>query len=129
MRSPCSLCLCVPMRLCIRVFAYPPYQLLSAGNLVMYITTRKPISTAFFMNPSHQSVCLYVHLPIVATQWLDENVPVATNTQAIRERVVFYAVRVLSKETRRLVLHRTSCNTIPPTYVYFKWHFLMDFPL
>jgi hypothetical protein len=35
-----------------------------------YIMAPEPISTAYFMNPSNQSVCLYVYPPIVARQRL-----------------------------------------------------------
>jgi hypothetical protein len=51
-------------------------------NLGMYIMSLEPISAAYFINPSHQSVC------IVARQRLGKNVTVATNTHAaIEERV------------------------------------------
>jgi hypothetical protein len=30
-------------------------------KLVMYITAPKPMSTAYFIDPSHQSLCLYVY--------------------------------------------------------------------
>jgi hypothetical protein len=80
-------------------------------KLGMYIMTPEPISKAYFINPSHESVCLQVHLLIVARQRLGKNFAVAMNTQAtikIVGRVVFYAVRVVSEETRPLVLPRTS---------------------
>jgi hypothetical protein len=48
----------------------------------MYITTPGPISTAYFINPSHQSVCLYVYPPIVARQRLGKNVTEAANAHA-----------------------------------------------
>jgi hypothetical protein len=35
-------------------------------TLGMYILASEPISVAYFKNPSHQSVCLYVCSPIVA---------------------------------------------------------------
>jgi hypothetical protein len=121
----------------------------------IYIVTPQPISTAYFTYSSHQSVCMYVHLPIVARQRLGEHVPVAKNIHnniTIVGRVVFCGIRVLSneilwvclyiflsllgngsvnmfphqrkivgsvvlyvvcvvsKESRRLVLHRNSCN-------------------
>jgi hypothetical protein len=49
----------------------------------MYIMAPEPISTAYFINPSHQSVCLYVYSPVVARQRLDKNVTAATNPHAI----------------------------------------------
>jgi hypothetical protein len=48
-------------------------------------------------------MCLYVYPSIVARQRLGKNVTAATNTR------LFYAVRVVSKESRLLVLPRTSC--------------------
>jgi hypothetical protein len=62
------------------------------------------ISTAYFINPVHQFVCLYVH---VARLRVGKNVTATTNTRNDRiivGRVIFYAVRVVSKETRRLVI-------------------------
>jgi hypothetical protein len=41
----------------------------------MYIMAPEPISTAYFINPSHQSVCLYVYSPIVARQRLGKTLP------------------------------------------------------
>jgi hypothetical protein len=85
-----------------------------------YIMTPEPISTAYFINPSHQSV----YPPIVARQRirkmcpsrarqrLDKHVPATTNTRNNRRivgRFIFFAVRILSKESRRSVLPRTSC--------------------
>jgi hypothetical protein len=57
-------------------------------KLGMYIMTSEPISTAYFINPSHQSVCLYVYLPIVARQRLGGNVTTATNTHAKIEELL-----------------------------------------
>jgi hypothetical protein len=51
----------------------------------MYITAPEPIITAYFINPSHQSVCLYVYPLIVARQWLSKNVTAATNTHVTIE--------------------------------------------
>jgi hypothetical protein len=67
-----------------------------------YIMAPESISTAYFINPSHQCVFLHVYPPIVARQWLDKHVPAAMNTHnksRIVERVVFYTVRVVSKES------------------------------
>jgi hypothetical protein len=73
--------------------------------------TPEPISTAYFINPSHQSVCLYVHPLSLLGNGSVKNVTAATNTYATIEElldsIVFYAVRVISKESRRLVLPRT----------------------
>jgi hypothetical protein len=35
-------------------------------KLGMYAMAPEPILTAYFINPAHQSVCLYVYPPIVA---------------------------------------------------------------
>jgi hypothetical protein len=74
----------------------------------MYIMASEPIPTVYFINPSQQSVCLYAY---VARQQLGKNVTAATNAHNNRRilgRVVFYAVRVVSMESRRLVPLRTS---------------------
>jgi hypothetical protein len=60
MRSPC--CLCV-FWMCIS-----PYQLLnpwtSLYETCMYIMAPEPMSTAYFINPFHQSVYLYVYFRV-----------------------------------------------------------------
>jgi hypothetical protein len=82
-------------------------------KLGMYIRAPKPISTAYFINHFNQSVCLYVYHPVVARQLLCKkryrsNEYTCTN-KIIDGRVVFYAVHVVSEESRLLVLPRTSC--------------------
>jgi hypothetical protein len=44
-------------------------------KLGMYIMEPEPISTAYLISPSHQSVCLYVYPSIVARQRLGKHVP------------------------------------------------------
>jgi hypothetical protein len=39
----------------------------------MCIMAPEPISMAYFINPSHQSVCLYLYPSIVARQQLGKN--------------------------------------------------------
>jgi hypothetical protein len=51
----------------------------------MYIMAPEPISTAYFTNPSHQSLCLCVYPLIVARQQLGKNVTAVTNTPATTE--------------------------------------------
>jgi hypothetical protein len=51
-------------------------------KLGMYIMAPEPISMAYFINPSHQSVCLYVYPPIIARQQLGKNISRAMNTLA-----------------------------------------------
>jgi hypothetical protein len=55
-------------------------------KLGMYIMAPEPISTAYFIDPSHQSVSVSVS-PIVARQRLDKNFTAAMNTHAIEELV------------------------------------------
>jgi hypothetical protein len=69
-------------------------------ELVMYIMAPEPISTACFINPFHQSVCLYVYPHVVARQGLGKHVPAETNTRngcRTVGRVVFCTVRVVWK--------------------------------
>jgi hypothetical protein len=49
-------------------------------KLGAYIMAPESISATYFINSSNQSVCLYVHRPIVDRQRLDKNVTAATNT-------------------------------------------------
>jgi hypothetical protein len=75
----------------------------------MYAMARETISTAYFINPSHQSV----YLPTFAKQRLGKNVTAATNTHnnIIIVGLVLCAVRFVSKESRRLDLPRTLVFT------------------
>jgi hypothetical protein len=50
-------------------------------KLGMYIMACEPISTVYFINPSHQTVCLCVS-PVIARQWLDTVIAAAMNTHA-----------------------------------------------
>jgi hypothetical protein len=76
----------------------------------MHVMAPELISTAYFINPSHQSVCLYVYPSTFARQGLSKNVTAATNTRNNRifGRIIFCVVHI-SKESRQLVLPRTSC--------------------
>jgi hypothetical protein len=66
-------------------------------KLGMHITAPEPISTAYFINPSHQSVCLYVYPHTVARQQLGKNVTASMNTHATTVELldVFYMRSVL----------------------------------
>jgi hypothetical protein len=102
MESPCSLCLCIP----ISTFGYLNQ---SSWNLVCtYIMAPEPISMAYFINPTHQSVCLYVYPPIIARQQLSRNITAAMNTHATINELLDASLSI-SKESRRLILTRTSC--------------------
>jgi hypothetical protein len=48
----------------------------------------EPITTAYFINPSHQSVYLYVDPSIIARQRLGKNVNSAKNTHATIEELL-----------------------------------------
>jgi hypothetical protein len=82
MRSPC--CLCVYIFPLTNFWMSEPVFM----KLGMCITTPELISTAYFINPFHQSVWLYVYPLIVATQRLSKNVTVAMNTHATIEELV-----------------------------------------
>jgi hypothetical protein len=71
------------LAVCIFVSVYPPINFWMPDTVFMklgvYIMAPKPISTAYFRNPSHQSMCQYVYPHIVARQRLCKHVPAATN--------------------------------------------------
>jgi hypothetical protein len=78
-------------------------------ELGMYIMAPEPISAAYFINPSHQSVCLYVYPRIVARQRLGKSVTTETNTDAaIEELLDLFSMRPVSYQ-RKVVPPRTSC--------------------
>jgi hypothetical protein len=61
------------------------------------------IKLGTYINPSHQSSCLYVYPPIVARQRLGKHVPAATNTHSNRrtvESVVFCGVQTCFLQSR-----------------------------
>jgi hypothetical protein len=67
---PCCPCVCV---------SPPPltFECLNQSmKLGVCIMAPEPISVAYFLNPSHQSVCLYVYPPVIARQWLSKNPPI-----------------------------------------------------
>jgi hypothetical protein len=102
---------------------WPVTKIALRNKVRMYIRTPEPISTAYFINPSHQSVCLYVYPPIVARQttWYTRS----RGNEYIKQRrivrrVVFCGVHVVSKESLwvclciPLSLHASSSvNTFP----------------
>jgi hypothetical protein len=100
MRSTCYLCLCACVYVCPLINLWMPEPIFI--KLCMYIFALESISTAYFINPSHQSVCLYVYPLIVARQRLSKHVPATMNTRNNRrivERPDFNTVSVLSKES------------------------------
>jgi hypothetical protein len=74
-------------------------------KLGMYLIAPEPISTAYFINPSHWLCVVCIPLPLLSNDWV--------NTLPRQQRnfgsVVYYAVRVVSMESMRLILPRTSC--------------------
>jgi hypothetical protein len=68
--------------LCVSVF--PPAKFYIHGpvfmKLGMYIMAPEPISLVYFINPSHESLFLYVYTLIVARQRFGKNVIAAKNT-------------------------------------------------
>jgi hypothetical protein len=50
-------------------------------KLCVYIMATEPISTAYFISPSHQSVCLYAYSSDFATQRVDKHIPATKNTR------------------------------------------------
>jgi hypothetical protein len=92
----------------------------------MYIMATEPISTAYFINLPSVYMCVCVSLlsllgngsikcipPNVARQRLGNHVTAATNTCNNRQivgRIIFYAVRVISKESLCV------CLCIPPSF-------------
>jgi hypothetical protein len=83
----------------------------------MYIMAPEPISTAYFINPSHQSACLYVYLllfvwqrlgknpPIVARQWLRKNITPVMNTQPTKEELsdASFSMRSVSYQGKQAI--------------------------
>jgi hypothetical protein len=66
----------------------PPHRILPESifmKLNMCIMAPEPISMEYFINPSHQSVCLHLYSSIVARQRLGKNATAATNIQATVE--------------------------------------------
>jgi hypothetical protein len=70
-------------------------------GMYMYIMAPEPISMAYFIDPSHQSVCLYIYPSIVARQWLSKNVTAATNMHATIEELLVALFSVWSMSYQR----------------------------
>jgi hypothetical protein len=77
------------------------------------INTLRMLSTAFFLNPSHQSVHLNAIPLFVARQRFGKNITATKNTQARTEELLdaSFSMRCVfaSKENRISVLPRTCC--------------------
>jgi hypothetical protein len=57
-------------------------------ELGMYIIVAEPISIAYFINPFHQSVFVYVHPSTVSMQQLGKNVTATINIHAATEELL-----------------------------------------
>jgi hypothetical protein len=66
----------VCMPLCLRP---PPINAWMPNQFLLNLAP-DPILTAYFINPSHHSVCLYVLPPFIARQRLGKHIHMATNT-------------------------------------------------
>jgi hypothetical protein len=71
-----------PWYLCVYEFLSPPphnFWILEEIKMKfgMYIVASEPMKAAYLINPSRQSVCLYVYPSIVARQRLGTNVTAA----------------------------------------------------
>jgi hypothetical protein len=77
-----SVCLCNPLPINFLI-AQPDFV-----KLGMYFMAPKPMCAAYFLNPFHQSECLYVYPSIVARQRLGKNVTTATITDATIEELL-----------------------------------------
>jgi hypothetical protein len=72
-------------------------------KLGMYITAPEPISMTSFVNPSHQSLCLYAYPSIVARKHCYHSNKYTCNTEEFGN-IILYAVHVTTKEGWLLVL-------------------------
>jgi hypothetical protein len=77
----------------------------------MYITAPDPISTVYFINPSHMSVCMSVYPPILLDNSLVKTLP--RRRINMKNRIIlgsyFLCDACSINECRPLVLPRTSC--------------------
>jgi hypothetical protein len=81
-------------------------------KLGMYIMAREPISTAYFINPFHHSVCLYVCPHLVTRQWLGKKVTAAKHTHTIIELLgASFSMRSIShpRKAENDFLRRNAC--------------------
>jgi hypothetical protein len=56
-------------------------------KLGVYIMAPEPVITAYYINASHHSLCLYVDLHIIARQWPGKTVIVALVMHAAKEEL------------------------------------------
>jgi hypothetical protein len=94
-----SVCLCIPF-----INFWMPELIFM--KLCMYIMAPEPISTAYVVNPCHQSMRLYVYTPIVDRQRLSKNVTAATYTHAAIEEFLDASFSLQSVSYQRKVGER-----------------------
>jgi hypothetical protein len=107
MRS--QFCLCIYVSPLTNVWTPEPIFM----KLSIYIMAPNPISMAYFINSSHQSVRLYVYPPIVARQRLGKNVTAATNTYGTIKKLLDESFSMMSVSCQSKLgyhLRRTSCS-------------------
>jgi hypothetical protein len=81
-------------------------------KLGMYVLAPDPISTAYFTNPPI-SPCVYMCIPLLLL-----GNEYTCSYRKIVGCVVFCVIRILSEESRWLILPRTSCFTFSaPSYL------------
>jgi hypothetical protein len=100
-----SVCLCIPL---INFWMPEPFFM----KLSTYIMVPQPISMMYFINPSRQFLCLCVCIPLSLLGNGSEKSYRGneyTHNRRIVGLVVFYAVHIVSKESKLLLLPRTSC--------------------
>jgi hypothetical protein len=100
-----------PRCLCVCVSPLSTFEWLnkSLWNLVCIYMAPEPISTAYFISPSHSSVCLYMsplivpmqrlgkNSSIVVRQRFSKNVTAATNTYSTTEKLLDVLFSVVSR--------------------------------
>jgi hypothetical protein len=106
-RSPCFLCVCM----CTPLSSVLEYLNQSLWNLVCVSWHPSPSQRHMSqIPPTSLCVCMCT-TPTTVRQQLGKHVPAAMKTCNTRRtgQVIFYAVHIISKESRPLVLPRTSC--------------------
>jgi hypothetical protein len=102
MRSSCCLHVCMYEYIPPFNFSMPEPIFMKLGT---YIMAPEPISTAYFLNPAHQSVCLCVYPSIVIRKRLGKNVTMTTNTHAKMAELLdmLFSVRSVKHQRRELL--------------------------
>jgi hypothetical protein len=94
--------------LAVWVSVYPLNFLMSERIFMkfrMHIVAPEPTSMFYFINPTHLTPCLSVFRGNISINTFPRH-------RRIVGGVVFYTVRVVSKESRRLILPRTSYSLV-----------------